>query len=55
MHETLHALGNAYGIKEWETHKVDADGKNTDKIDLMASALLLWLRLNPELVAWLAK
>lgn len=53
LHEILHALGNAYEIVEWDRHKTDSDGKVTDKIDLMASALLQFLRNNPDIVTWL--
>lgn len=55
LHEVLHALGNAYEIPDWDRHKTDAEGRTTDKIDLMASALLQWMRANPEAVAWLVK
>ena len=54
MHEVLHALGNAYEIKEWDRHTTDKDtGHVNDKIDLMASALLQFIRANPDVVAWL--
>lgn len=55
LHEVLHALGNAYEIVDWDRHKTDAEGHVTDKIDLMAKALLTFLRENPELVAWLQR
>ncbi len=53
LHETLHAIGSVYGIDEWSRHKTDSDGKLTDKIDLMASSLLVFLRENKEVVEWL--
>lgn len=53
LHEAIHALGNAYEIPEWSQHKTDADGRITDKIDLMTSALLTFIRQNPELIRWL--
>ena len=53
LHEALHALGLAYEIPDWCGHKTDENGKITDKIDMMASALLTFLRENRELVTWL--
>ena len=53
LHEVLHALGHAYEISEWRGHKTDENGKLTDKIDLMASALLTFIRQNPGVVKWL--
>ena len=53
LHEAIHALGGAYEIQEWDRHKTDNDGKITDKIDLMASALLTFIRQNPAVVKWL--
>ena len=53
LHEALHALGHAYEIPEWCNHKTDNDGRITDKIDLMASALLTFIRQNPDLIRWL--
>lgn len=53
LHEVLHALGLAYEIPDWCGHKTDNDGKITDKIDLMASALLTFIRQNPGLIRWL--
>lgn len=53
LHEAIHALGRAYEITEWDRHKTDDKGNVTDKIDLMASALLQFLRANPAVVAWL--
>lgn len=53
IHEVLHAIGQAYEIDEWGRHKTDDHGKVIDKIDLMASGLLQWLRANPAVVAWL--
>lgn len=53
LHETLHALGNAYEIEAWDRHKTDNDGHIMDKIDLMATALLTWLRANADAVKWL--
>ncbi|RJQ27034.1 hypothetical protein C4577_01810 [Candidatus Parcubacteria bacterium] len=55
LHEAIHALGGAYEIKEWRGHTTDAAGNVTDKIDLMASALLQFIRVNPKLVEWLSK
>src|SRR6185312_16384419 len=53
LHEVLHALGHAYEIPEWRGHKTDSDGRVTDKIDLMASALLTFIRQKPEVIKWL--
>jgi hypothetical protein len=53
LHEALHALGQVYEIPAWGRHATDAEGRVTDKIDLMATALLAFLRGNPALVAWL--
>ena len=52
LHECLHALGNAYEIREWTEHKYE-DGKPIDKIDLMATALLTFIRENKSLIDWL--
>jgi hypothetical protein len=50
----FHAIGNAWEIREWDRHTVDDDKHQlTDKIDLMASALLLTLKANPAVVQWL--
>ena len=53
LHEILHALGCAYEVPEWRSHKTDGDGRITDKIDLMATALIQLLRDNKSLVQWL--
>lgn len=55
LHEILHALGGVYGIEEWSRHKHDQDDvdKVIDKIDLMSSALLQFIRTNPDLICWL--
>ncbi len=53
LHEVLHALGNSYGITEWSKHETDKDDHVTDKIDLMATSLLMFIRQNPEVVKWL--
>lgn len=53
LHEMLHALGNAYEITDWDRHTRNDKQEITDKIDLMSSALLQWLRANPDAVAWL--
>ena len=53
LHEVLHALGNAYEVTAWDRHTTDSNQQVTDKIDLMASALLQWLRANPRAVQWL--
>jgi hypothetical protein len=53
LHEALHALGHAYQIEEWDRHKTNDQGKVTDKIDLMASALLTFIRQNPKVIQWL--
>jgi hypothetical protein len=55
LHEVLHALGNAFEIVAWERHTTDANQQITDKIDLMASALLQFLRANPLVVGWLVE
>ena len=53
LHEIIHALGMAYERPEWRGHKLDEKQNITDKIDLMASAMLQFLRHNPEVVKWL--
>ena len=53
LHEIIHALGNAYEISEWDRHKTNDKQEVTDKIDLMASALLQFIRRNPNLIQWL--
>lgn len=53
LHEVLHALGSAYEIEYWRSHKFDDKGVCTDKIDLMSVALLKWMRENAELVCWM--
>ena len=53
LHEVLHCLGSVYEIPVWESHTKDDHGK--DKIDLMATALLQWLRANQEVVDWLQR
>lgn len=53
LHEILHALGNAYEIDAWEKHVLNDKQQVTDKLDLMATAFLQWLKTNPEIVAWL--
>lgn len=53
LHEIIHALGDAYGIQEWDRHKTDSDGHVTDKIDLMATAMLSFIRDNPNAVKWM--
>lgn len=53
LHEILHALGNTYEIKYWEQHEKDDKGNHIDKIDMMATALLQFLRDNPEAVYYL--
>lgn len=55
LHEVLHALGSAYEIKEWARHTFNDKEECTDKIDLMASALLQFIRTNPDVVRWLQK
>jgi hypothetical protein len=55
LHEILHAIGDAYEIDDWRKHKFDPDGKTIDKIDLMASGLLQFLRSNPEIVRFLTE
>lgn len=55
LHEAIHAIGNAFEIREWDRHKTDDKGEVTDKIDLMASALLQFIRDNPKVIAWLQK
>jgi hypothetical protein len=54
LHEILHAIGSAFEIPEVERHTTaGADSKVTDKIDLLASGLLMFLRDNPGVVEWL--
>lgn len=53
LHEAIHAIGRAYEIKDWDRHTFDEHQQVTDKIDLMASALLQFLRANREAVEWL--
>jgi hypothetical protein len=52
LHEILHALGEAYEISYWTDHE-EKDGKQIDKIDMMAKALLLLIRENPQIVEYL--
>lgn len=51
LHEILHALGSVYEIPQWAEH----NKKRTDKIDLMATALLKFMQDNPSLINWLVK
>ena len=53
LHEIIHALGHAYEIIEWDRHKTDNEWRVIDKIDLMTSALLTFMRQNPAVVKWL--
>ncbi len=53
LHEAIHALGNAYGIEEWDRHTTNDKQQITDKIDLMATALLEFIRANPALIRYL--
>jgi hypothetical protein len=55
LHEVLHALGDAFEIKEWSQHTTNEKQETTDKIDLMASALLQFIRANPDIVKWLGE
>lgn len=56
LHETLHALGDAFEIKDWDRHTTDPTTHAvTDKIDLMASALLQFMRANPSVIQWLVE
>ncbi len=55
LHEAIHAIGNAFEIPAWDRHQTNDKGEVTDKIDLMASALLQFIRENPKVVAWLQK
>lgn len=52
LHEVIHALGSAYYIKEWDRHTTDSQHDITDKIDLMATALLTFIRNNPTVINW---
>lgn len=53
LHEILHALGNTYEIEVWDHHAVDQNGTCLDQIDLMATALLEFMRRNPKAIKWL--
>jgi hypothetical protein len=53
LHEILHALGFTWEIAAWQQHTHDDNGKYTDKIDLMATALLQFMRDNPEVIRWM--
>lgn len=53
LHELIHALGAVWEIEEWRRHKTDQEGRVTDKIDLMASALLQFMRANPDIIKWM--
>lgn len=55
LHEVLHAIGFIYEIPEWQRHKEDDQGRITDKTHLQATAILQWLRDNPEVVKWLVE
>jgi len=53
LHEILHALGFTWEIEAWQRHIHDDNGKPTDKIDLAATALLQFMRDNPEVIRWM--
>lgn len=54
MHEVLHCLAGAYDIGYWLDHDSAKEfPKDGDKIDLMATALLTFIRDNPEVVKYL--
>ena len=56
MHEILHAVGDSFEIPAVGTHTTDSTTHQVnDKIDLLASALLMFLRDNPAVVAWLQR
>jgi hypothetical protein len=53
IHEVLHAIGFAYEIEALDRHTLNDQRVITDKIDLMASGWLQFLRANPGVVRWL--
>ena len=55
LHEDLHAIGSSYEISSFGSHTVDKDNNSlvTDDLDRIASALLMWIRDNPEAVKYL--
>lgn len=53
LHEVIHAMGSVYEIEEWRKHTLDDDGKTIDQINMMATALLQFIRINPDIVTWL--
>lgn len=53
LHEVLHAIGSVHEIAELRAHKTDTNGHTTDQIDLMATAILTFLRSNPEITQYL--
>tara|TARA_R110002020_G_scaffold289490_1_gene504961 strand:- start:2122 stop:2475 length:354 start_codon:yes stop_codon:yes gene_type:complete len=52
LHEILHAIGLSYEISSFGSHTVE-EGNPTDDLDRIASALLMWIRDNPEAVKYL--
>ena len=52
LHEILHAIGLSYEITSFGVHTVE-EGNPTDDLDRIASALLMWIRDNPESVKYL--
>ena len=52
LHEILHAIGGSYEIASFGVHTVE-DGKPTDDLDRIASALLMWIRDNPDAIEYL--
>lgn len=54
LHEALHTLGEAFEIKYWVNHqRAEKFPEGGDQIDLMATAFLMFLRSNKEVVEWL--
>jgi hypothetical protein len=55
VHEALHAIGATFDIPMITSHSTDANDKATDKIDLLATALLVFLRANRDVVEYLMR
>lgn len=55
LHEVLHAVGAVWEIEDLDRHRFDDKQKCTDKINLIATALLQLIRSNPELIKFLSE
>lgn len=52
-HEVLHAIGAIFEIPMVREHTVDTSQVVTDRIHGLATALVAFIRANPEFLAWL--